>query len=276
MGKRGTVWVTGASSGLGLHTAMALRDDGWQVIAGARSFPEKDDGQDGIRRLKLDVTREESIRAFCEQAARIGGTPDALVQCAGVLVLGSCEETDLEEYRRVMETNFLGMVRMNRLVLPMMRENGGGKIVLFSSINGLMGVPFQSAYTASKHAVEGYAECLRMEAAPFRIQVTLVEPGDHRSGSDLYRAHAAAMTEESPYAEAFRSATGVIHHDETNGSDPDRLGRKIAAMLDRKRLPFRRRIASPDQHLAVYLHRFLPYPVNAAILRGYYIRRKAK
>ena len=268
-----TVWVTGASSGLGLHTAMALRDDGWRVIAGARSFPDEDE-RDGLTRLRLDVTDEESVRAFCLRAEELGGVPDALVQCAGVLVLGSCEETTVDEFRRVMETNYLGMVRVNRAVLPLMRARGGGKIVLFSSINGLMGVPFQGAYTASKHAIEGYAECLRLEGKPHGIQVMLVEPGDHRSGSDLYRRRAAAMNSASPYAAEYESATAVIHRDETNGSDPDRLGRKVARALDRRSIPFRKRIASPDQHLAVYLHRFLPFSLNTAILRSYYIKKK--
>ena len=268
-----TVWVTGASSGLGLHTAAALRDDGWQVIAGARSFSGGE--KDGMTCLPLDVTDGESVRAFCRRAAEIA-KPDALVQCAGMLVLGSCEETETEEFRRVMDTNFLGMVRMNREVLPLMREQGGGKIVMFSSINGLMGIPFQSAYTASKHAIEGYAECLALEGKPFGIQVMLVEPGDHRSGSDKYRPHAAAMTQDSPYAEEYASATARIHHDETNGSDPDVLGRKIARILDRKRIPLRRRIASLDQHAAVYIHRFLGARLNGAVLRKYYIRKEKK
>ena len=266
-----TVWVTGASSGLGLHTAAALKEDGWRVIAGARSF--EDGEKDGIHRLKLDVTDEGSIRRFCEKAREIT-PPDALVQCAGMLVLGSCEEMDTEEFRRVIDTNYLGMVRMNRTVLPLMRQRGGGKIVLFSSINGLLGIPFQSAYTASKHAIEGYAECLSMEVKPFGIQVMLVEPGDHRSGSDKYRPHAAAMSGSSPYAFEYESSVAVIAHDEHNGSDPDVLGRKIARTLDRKRIPFRKRIASPDQHLAVYVHRFLPARLNAYILRSYYIRKK--
>jgi NAD(P)-dependent dehydrogenase (short-subunit alcohol dehydrogenase family) len=163
---------------------------------------------------------------------------------------------------------------MNREVLPLMRERGRGKIVLFSSINGLMGIPFQSAYTASKHAIEGYAECLALEVKPFGIQVMLVEPGDHRSGSDKYRPHAAAMSDSSPYAEAYKSAVRQIHHDETNGSDPDVLGRKIARTLDRRRIPFRKRIASTDQHLAVYVHRFLGAGNNSAVLRKYYIRKR--
>lgn len=272
MNKGKTVWVTGGSSGLGLHTAKALREDGWRVIAGARSF-DGSEGEDGILRLPLDVTDDESVRAFCRRAVETA-PPDALVQCAGVLVLGSCEETETEEFRRVMDTNYLGMVRMNREVLPIMRGQGGGKIVMFSSINGLLGIPFQSAYTASKHAIEGYAECLALEGKPFGIQVMLVEPGDHRSGSDKYRPHAAAMTADSPYAAAYESVTKRIHHDETNGSDPDALGRKVARILDRKRIPLRKRIASPEQHLAVYVHRFLGARINGLVLRKYYIRKK--
>ena len=96
-----TVWVTGASSGLGLYTAIQLQKDGWRVIAGARSFEEGE--KDGMYRLKLDVTDEDSIRRFCDKAAEIA-LPDALVQCAGMLVLGSCEETGTEEFRRVIDS----------------------------------------------------------------------------------------------------------------------------------------------------------------------------
>ena len=271
-----TVWVTGASSGLGLHTARQLREAGWTVIAGARSFAEPAE-KDGIHQLPLDVTREESVRAFCDRALEISPWVAAVVHCAGVLVLGSCEETSVEEYRRVMETNFLGMVRVNREVLPVMRAQKAGRIVMYSSINGLMGIPFQNAYTASKHAVEGYAEGLQMEVRDFGIQVTLVEPGDHRGGSDRYRGHAAgSMKPDSPYAAAYESTTERIHRDESSGSDPDRLGRKVAKMLGKKRMPFRKRIASPDQHLAVYLHRFLPARWNERILRSYYMKRKQR
>ncbi|MBR7174623.1 MAG: SDR family oxidoreductase [Clostridia bacterium] len=265
-----TVWVTGGSSGLGYHTANALRDAGWTVIAGARSFQEPGN-QDGIHRLPLNVREEESCAAFRKRAMEISPRIDALVQCAGVLVLGSCEETTIAEYRKVMDTNFLGMVRMNQEALHLMRKAGGGKIVLFSSINGLMGIPFQNAYTASKHAIEGYAEGLQMETRPFGIQICLIEPGDHRSGSQHTRGHAERMGPESPYAAAYASATAKIHHDETHGSDPEVLGRKVARMLDKKNIPFRKRIASPDQHLAVYLHKFLPARMNERILRGYYL-----
>lgn len=149
------VWVTGASSGLGHYIAQALLEEGHTVIGGARSFAQETEGH--FHRLPLDVTSDESAAAFAEKALAISPCVDALVQCAGILMLGSCEQTSVDEYRRVMETDFLGMVRMNGLVLPLMRKQGGGKIIMLSSINGLLGIPYQSAYTAAKHAVEGYA-----------------------------------------------------------------------------------------------------------------------
>lgn len=263
-----TVLVTGASSGLGLHTAQALRDAGWTVIAGARSFQKGE--KDGMHCLPLDVTDDQSVLDFVAEARKISPRLDALVQCAGILVLGSCEETSLEEYQRVMNTNFMGMVRMNHAVLPVMRAQKEGRIVMFSSINGLLGVPFQSAYTAAKHAVEGYAECLMMETHGMGIQVCLVEPGDHRSGSSAYRAHAKAANDASPYQDRYVSTCKVIHRDETGGSDPDTLGRKVAKALARKHLPFRLRVAKPDQHLAVWLHDVLLPGLNGKILRDYY------
>lgn len=262
------VWITGSSSGLGLYTMNALRDAGHTVIAGARSFERG--MAEGVHRIPLDVTDEDSISAFCKAALEIAPRVDALVQCAGVLALGPCKEVDDEEYRRIMETNFLGMVRMNQQALPLMRSQGGGRIVLFSSINGLLGIPFQSAYVASKHAIEGYAECLQLEVRPFGIQVCLVEPGDHCGGSQAYRArHIAA---HSPYEEMFSRGTAAIHRDETNGSDPSVLGRRVVKMLGKRRMPFRLRVASVDQHLAVWLHKLLPARLNEAILRAYYLK----
>ena len=161
------------------------------------------------------------------------------------------------------------MVRVNQQVLPLMREKGGGKVVLFSSINGLMGLPFQSAYTASKHAIEGYAECLAQEVTPFGIQVMLIEPGDHRGGSSRCRLTSAAMTDASPYWADFRKGTEAIRRDEENGSDPAKLGRRVAELLKRDKLPFRKKIGSPAQMLAPALHKVLPGRAMNRILRQY-------
>lgn len=241
---------------------------GWRVIAGARSFQQE--SRDGMQCLTLDVTSEESCERFAARALDISPAVDALVCGAAILVLGSCEKTALTEYARVMDTNFLGAVRMVTLALPHMRAAGRGRIVLFSSINGLMGIPFQSAYTASKHAMEGYAECLAMETKPFGIQVCLVEPGDHRGGSDRTRLHARGEDETSPYREAYEASCAAIHRDESGGLSPERLGQKVLKNAQRRHMRFRLRVAKADQHLAVWLHDLLLPCLNSLILRIYY------
>ena len=267
-----TVWLAGASSGLGLHTLTALRAAGFTVAAGARSFsdPEKCPCENC---LPLDVTDDESVRAFVEAAGKLTGPPDALINCFGLLNLGACESYETDELRQVMETNFFGMTRMVSHVLPIMRERGRGRIVNFSSINGLLGIPFEGAYTASKHAIEGYSECLALEAKPFGIEVMLVEPGDHRSGAKAYRRVSRAMDEKSPYWRDFEVGTARIANDEAHGSDPDILGRRIARALGKKRLPRRLRVAKFDQHLAVILHDVLPAWAFDRIIGSYYRKK---
>ena len=122
--------------------------------------------------------------------------------------------------------------------------------------------------------VEGYSECLALEAKPFGIEVMLVEPGDHRGGSDAYRRHSAGVTDQSVYKAAFDEGTAMIAHDEANGSDPDALGRKIAKALKKKRLPRRLRAAKPDEHLAVVLHDLLPARLFDLILRDHYCKHE--
>lgn len=267
-----TVWITGASSGLGLATSQAFLARGWRVIAGARSFTgSAANAHAQLIQLELDVTVPVSCERFSQRALEISPRVDALVCCAAVLVLGSCELTSAQEYAHVIDTNFIGAVRMVHLALPHMRANHMGRIVLFSSINGLLGVPFQSAYTASKHALEGYAECLAMETKPFGIQVCLVEPGDHCGGGSHTRLHAASEDAVSPYLKAYQSATATIARDEHGGLAPERLGQRVVRNVERTHMHFRLRVAKPEQHLAVWLHDLLPPWLNRAILRHYYL-----
>lgn len=187
------------------------------MIAGARSFAEGTSPLgEGVTVLPLDVTSEESCAAFVKKALGMESRVDVLVCAAAQLVLGSCENTTVDELDKLLNVNVLGTVRMVQRALPLMRRQKGGKMILFSSINGLLGIPFQSAYTASKHALEGYAECLAMETADFGIQVCLVEPGDHRGGSSHTRLHAKNET-NTVYQKAYENTCAIIHHDEENG-----------------------------------------------------------
>ena len=259
-------WVTGASSGLGYYTALALKQAGWQVAGGARSF--SDEEKEGIHCLKLDVSDQRSVDSFCEAALARFGQPDALVNAAGVLNIGACEDYSEEELRAVMEVNFFGMTRMVKAVLPHMREKGKGRIVNFSSINGLMAIPFQGAYAASKHAIEGYSEALWMELSPLGIEVMLVEPGDHRGGSAKYRSRSARC---SPcYADNRERAIERIEADEAAGAFPKTLGNKVAKVMSLRKMPPRLRVAQTVQHIAAMLHDILPNRLFFRLLNLYY------
>ena len=295
MKTKGTVWVLGASSGLGLATAQAFAADGWLVVAGARSFARPPEGAEepgnhkggtqqgsatealggleNVRRLPLDVTSGESCEQFVREARAISGEVDVFCYGAGILLLGPCEETTPEEYEKVMQTNFLGMTRMVQKVLPIMRKQGGGKIVLMSSLNGLIGIPFQSAYTASKHAIEGYAKCLTMEMKPFGIQVTVVEPGDHQGGSQRYRLKAQGAGASSPYRQEYESTCEAIRRDEGHGLLPEKLGQKVVTNANRKQMRYRVRVASFDQRSAIWLDTLLWPRLFLSILRKYYTKK---
>ena len=168
------VLVTGASSGIGEAIAARLAKDGHQVFGASR----KGGGtRGGVEMLILDVCSDAPVQACFEELQRKAGRIDALVNNAGYLLSGAIEEATLEEARAQLETNFFGVARMVKAVLPAMRRARSGHIVTISSLAGLVPVPFWGFYNASKFAVEGYMETLRHELKPFGIRVAMVEPG---------------------------------------------------------------------------------------------------
>lgn len=269
--KVSVVLVSGASSGLGRAVAEHLAAKGFRTYAGARSFSKGVSGPVGCETVALDVLDDASARSAINYIIEREGHIDALVNCAAFLTFGSCEETSAEELEAVMQTNFLGMARMVRTVLPHMRAQRFGRIINFSSINGLLGIPFQSAYTASKHAIEGWSECLAQETRRFGVRVTLIEPGDCRSGSHKYRTSAAAAKEDhSPYALWYRAAVAQITHDEDNGMPQSRVANAVCAVLSREDPPARCLVARLDQRFAVFLHKVIGGNFFYRIMEAYY------
>ncbi|MCL1965330.1 MAG: SDR family oxidoreductase [Firmicutes bacterium] len=264
--------IAGASSGLGRAVAEKLAADGFIVYAGARSFASGKAAPEGCVPLVLDVTDHASVEAAVSFVLEREGRVDALVNCAARLTLGACEETSVEEFRQVMETNYVGLVRMTQAVLPAMRAQGAGRIVQFSSLNGLFGIPFQGAYIASKHAVEGFSDALALEVRRFGITVTVVSPGDCRGGSDVYRGHAAAATREkkSVYHFYYKAATEKIHRDETNGLAPEKVAAAVSKALRARHAPSRVVVAGFDQKIAVWLHDVLPGRLFRRVIEAYY------
>ena len=225
-------------------------------------------------RLPLGVKDDASCDAFCRAARGKLGPPWALVNAAGVLTLGACEDFSLDELRDVMETNFFGGVRMTQRVLPDMRAAHEGRIVNFSSINGLLGIPFQGAYVASKTRHRGLLRMSRRRGAALRrLRHARRARRSSRRKPALPPARRRRPVCRLPLCGRIRpDPVATIARDEGHGSDPQALGRKVVRALSRKRMPFRLRVASLDQHFAVVIHDILPSRLYAHILRTYYYK----
>lgn len=178
----GCVLITGCSSGIGLETALAFGKRGASVRAGVRRtesmavVAEHCAGL-AVEPVVLDVTDRGSVADNVDDALRAHDTIDVLVNNAGVGAIGSLEDTSEEVYRRIFETNVFGTIAMIQAVLPSMRGAGGGTIVNVGSIVGRVAVPFQTAYSASKHAIEALTDGLHYETSRFGIKLRVVEPG---------------------------------------------------------------------------------------------------
>ena len=206
--RKQTVLVTGAGSGLGFETALFLAGKGYAVWGSVLNAAEAAVLAEGaerrqvpVRVVRIDVTQrheiETAVRALLEEDGRI----DALVHFAGVALDGFFEDLSFEELRHVCDVNVFGVMGVAQAVLPHMRATGAGRIVITSSVLGRIGAPGISAYVASKFAVEGFAECLALELAPFGIFVSLLEPGFIRTPIfGVNRARAKRATDPSgPY-----------------------------------------------------------------------------
>ncbi len=173
-----TALITGASSGIGEETARGLLSAGYTIYAGARRVDRMQPlAAAGARLLALDVTDDESMIAAVNTILEETGRIDVLVNNAGYGSYGSLEEVPLDEARRQFNVNIFGLARLTQLVLPTMRAQRSGRIINVSSVGGKFGEPFGCWYHATKFAVEGLSDSLRMELHPFGIDVVVIEPG---------------------------------------------------------------------------------------------------
>lgn len=169
--------LSGLSSGTGRATALRLHRAGWPVYATGRSLDGlKDLAAEGITTLRVDVTDEKSMAAAVEQITEEHGAVGVLINNAAYSLNGTIGETSLKQVRTQFETNFFGLSRMTQLVLPGMREQRSGRIVMMSSIFGLFATPGRGYYQATKHALEAISDSLRLEVAPWGIKVATIEP----------------------------------------------------------------------------------------------------
>ena len=218
--QRKTALVTGASSGIGEATAALLVKAGFSVYGTSRRG-----GRVGVRSyemLPLDVTSEASVRSVVEQVMGMDGRIDLLVNNAGFSVApAGAEESSIEQAQSIFDTNFFGMVRMTRAVVPHMRRQGSGRIINIGSVLGFLPMPYGALYAASKHAVEGYSESLDHELRTRGIHVSVIEPAYTKTNFDAnflepdakvdeYRAVRAAVSERMRELMAHAEDPGVV------------------------------------------------------------------
>jgi NAD(P)-dependent dehydrogenase (short-subunit alcohol dehydrogenase family) len=262
------VLVTGASSGFGKAIATSLAAAGWQVYGTTRAAT--DGGSGALRMLTMDVTSDEAVARGVATVLGERGRIDALVNNAGMGYAGALEDTSLEEARAQFETNFFGMHRVCRAVLPVMRARRSGRIVNMSSLGGLVSVPFQGFYCASKFAVEAYTEALRMEVRPFGIHVSMIEPGDYATGFTAGRRMVAAANADSAYAERCRKAVAQMVRDESANADLGPVVRRVTTLLEAKQPGLRNPVANALQRVLVALRPAMPQALFEHLMMSTY------
>ena len=262
------VLVTGASSGFGQEISTALQQRGHRVYGTSRNPTAAARKFDTL--IAMDVDDDASVMAAVAHVLGDAGRIDAVVNNAGLGYAGALEDTAVEEARRQFETNLFGVHRVCRAVLPHMRERRTGHIVNMSSLGGLVTVPFQGMYCASKYALEAYTQALRMEVRPFGIQVAMIEPGDFATGFTAHRRMTAASTPGSPYAARCRSAVAAMAEDESATTDIGPVVRAAIDALESDRPPLRYPVASRLQLALVRLRHLLPQRLYEKLMLDHY------
>lgn len=262
------ILITGISSGFGKQTSELLAAAGHTVYGTVRRDVEI---SSSVKGLKLDLTNIDSIREAVKTIQQKEGRIDVLINNAGMHTGGPIETSPIDNINLQMDTNFLGMVNLTREVLPVMRNQGGGTIINFSSIGGLMGLPFQAFYSAGKFAIEGFSEALRMEVMQFNIKIVLINPGDFHTSNSANRRNFLAPTDATdPYHEQYLRTMAIIEKDEANGWEPKVLAGKLVKIVESKNPRQRYIIASFEQKLAVVLKYILPGKLFGMILEDHY------
>jgi len=267
------VLITGASSGIGEATAKYLAKQGCRVYGTSRRAEngtviyEDNDSKGFFKMVRLDVCDDQSAQDAVSYIMEIEGRIDVLINNAGFGISGAIEETSESEAFSQFNTNFFGVHRMCRRVLPIMRSQKRGLIINISSVAGQFPIPYQSMYSASKYALEAYTEALRMEVRDFGIRAAIVEPGDTRTGFTDNRYYCKAF-ENTVYPKCKDSIDKMVK-DERNGASPEDISRVILKLLGKKEPPIRVTVGFAYKAF-VFLKRLLPSRFAEYILSKMY------
>ena len=262
-----TVLITGTSSGFGLVTTVELAKRGWRVFATMRDFERRESLEHAVARAgvservvveRLDVTEVANIRETVGKVlTQTGGKLNAVVHNAGIATgAAAFEDLPQSELRRVMETNFFGVLDLTRILLSTFRAQGHGRILVVSSSSAFAGEPFNSGYCASKWAIEGWAESLAYEVAPFGIDVVLVEPGIYRT--EIRNTALRIGPHDSAYGPLLKQTEQVVDKLVAKyARAPEEVAAVIGAALDSRRPRFRY-VVGPDARITHMMRGKIP------------------
>ena len=246
-----TALVTGCSTGIGRAAALALVRAGVTTVATARRVETLGElAAAGCTVLPLDVTDDASRRACIEAAVAAHGQVDVLVNNAGYAEMGPVEEVPLEAWRRQHETNVLGPVALVQLLLPGMRERGAGRVVNVSSMGGEITFPGGGAYHASKYALEAVSDALRVEAAPFGVRVSVVQPGPVATSFDVNAADLSGYM-QGPYAGLARALDEQVRTLTPRGTAPSVVADAVVHAVTARRPRTRYRVGAVSRGLVL-------------------------
>ena len=261
--KRKIAIVTGASSGIGEATAELLASSGFTVYGTSRRGPNA--GQNSFRMIALDVTSEESVEAAINEVIKLEGRIDLLVNNAGFGVApGGAEESSIEQAKAIFDTNFFGIVRTTRAVVPFMRKQGEGRIINIGSVLGFLPAPYMALYAGTKHAVEGYSESLDHELRLRGIRVSVIEPAYTNTQFD---ANTQQVDSKIPEYDVERRALNKLVKIAVEGGDDPQVVAKVVLQAANARRPRLRYTAGKLACRMRFLRRFAPEALMDAGIR---------
>lgn len=263
------VFVTGASSGIGKACAQSFAKAGCHVIGAALGCKESTEHYEngGIFELhNMNVTSDAEVSGLLAGIEKI----DIAILCAGMGVAGPVEELPMVLAEKQMAVNYFGTLRVCQTILPKMRRQRHGLVIVISSIAGKVPIPMQSHYSSSKYALEAMVEAIRLEMRHFGVQATLIEPGDTRTGFTDNRQF--YDNNSSAYKEICAVSVGKMERDERNGRSPQTVADVAMKLAGRKKPPIRVAVGF-EYKLLMFVMRFLPDKVRAEILYKLYLSR---
>ena len=267
--------VTGASSGIGKAIAKQLIEDGLVVYVAARRVEKMQDLESlGAVVLKMDITQEEDVKNVVEKIAKNHNSIDVLINNAGYGNYGAMEDTTIEDARRQFEVNLFGLANLTKSVLPGMRAKKSGKIINISSMGGKIYTPLGAWYHATKHALEGWSDCLRLELSPFNIDVVIVEPGVIKTEfGDVMLAPMMERSGNSAYGEIANKLEQRMKESYEQGfaSDPEVIAKVVSQAVKAKK-PKTRYAAGQFAKPLMFLRKWLSDRAFDMIIRASLLR----